>query len=424
MTTNIQHFSDTIQQNPEDISKNDTSVERLRFYYKTLAEALWVTYESIDFIPSEYGNSFQTAAQAISYLQKIDTTQTQILLVNNAARSKHTDSGEAKGSYPLWCEVEINGITHHIVGVDDDAFELISCFQKAGTPLRQIQGVHHWNFHIRDTSKWSQFRSKDYFPLIQLIFIKELQEKWEVTEESIWESFDLIPYELAKNINRFKAKLLEQIGEKEGNLPQLEQVVKIFLTRTQEALESGENPQDYSKTYISPEFIWIEKVQIAGEFYRIWQDLWVNIFDSEFAENFIEEHRGVLQLYFDARNTLADNELLLIDRDKFWNCIFALSPAANSLESLLKLDYRLNEELIVEYPGGTLKAILTQTISDKTGENCIWQSSSTGPLGERFLNINTSFSHENSSPIAELQDLPLGSVVRFQGKIPYRYSSI
>jgi len=77
------------------------------------------------------------------YLQCLENPQTQVLLVNNAARSKHTNSGDAKGSYPLWCQVEIQGVTHHIVGVDDDAFEFISYFQKAGTSLKQVRSIEY-----------------------------------------------------------------------------------------------------------------------------------------------------------------------------------------------------------------------------------------------------------------------------------------
>ena len=418
--TQIQHFSDTIHVNQDDPSQHDTTVDRLRFYYETLAWELGVKIDGIDFIPSQYGNSFQTAAQAINFLKGLESPETQVVLINNAARAKHSNSWNAKGSYPLWAQVTINGTIHHIIWVDDEAFELIECFHTPGTTLQRIISVHYNTFQIPDTSAGSQFRSKDYFPLIQLLFLKQLQETWCITPESLRNFFEIWNYELERNKNTFRTRLLEQIGEKRENLPCLEKVIETFLARTQEVLDTPK----YQKTYIHPWFEGIEKIQIAGEFCRIYEDLWVDIFKNESTLDFIKAHRKILQHYFYARAQLSSNELLLIDRDKFGNCIFAPTLWVNSLDDWLQLDYSLWEHLSLEYSGWELNAILAKSISDQTGKVCLWQSSSTGPTWERFFNINRSFSPENSDAVWELQTLPIGSVIRCKGKLPLKLQII
>jgi hypothetical protein len=60
--------------------------------------------------------------------------------------------------------------------------------------------------------------------------------------------------------------------------------------------------------------------------------------------------------------------------------------------------------------GVSFSAYFTETISDLTGENCVWQSSSRGPSGEKLLNINTSIDSQYAV-LKEIQKLPIGTVL-------------
>ena len=86
-----------------------------------------------------------TAAQTLAQLEKEKPRETQVILVNNASRAKHDKTGDSKGSDCLWAQVEIEGVVHHIVGVDDDVFAFLahSGRLKPDTAIKRIHGVDY-----------------------------------------------------------------------------------------------------------------------------------------------------------------------------------------------------------------------------------------------------------------------------------------
>ena len=394
------HFSDTIQQSSHT-EYHDTTVSRLWLWYKVLRQKLWFKEQSPIFIGSEFWNSFQTAAQAIAYLQNKDQLNTEVILVNNASRAKHTNSWNAKGSDCLWIQIEIDGITHHVVWVDDDAFAFLLDFQKLGTKLKKIRSIHYENFQILDLSQGTQFRSKDHFPLVQLLLEKILHENGEITEESLRKMMNFEDYEVSLSQDGVRQKIWDILWEW-NKTPQ--SYVDNIKWKLPEIIWSGGINSAYIKAYVSGLWKGVENIQLIGELYTINEKFGIDI--SQTRENLSTQFAREIGVYEEAQRKLQVNQLLLIDRDKFWNAIFATHP---DVSGILWLPFVLDSKVEVVCNGEWFEAYITQTISDKTGEVCIWKSSSRGPNGEVFLNINRSI-WTDGKILEATQNIPIGSV--------------
>lgn len=393
------HFSDTIQQS-EQIEQHDTTVSRLWLWYKILREKLWLEEKAPLFMGSEFWNSFQTAAQAIGYIQEHGVKNTEVILVNNASRAKHRNSGNAKGSDCLWMQVEIDGVTHHMVWVDDEAFAFLREFQKPGTQLKKICSIHYENFQIPDLSQGTQFRSKDHFPLAQLLLEKILQENGEIPEEHLREIMDIEDYEISLTQVVVRQKMRDILW-KWHETPQsyIDDMRSKLL-----GMQAGGTNRNYRKTYVHPTWKGVENIQLIGELYALEEKFGIDT--SKIRGKLSVGYAQELEIYEEARNKLQPHQLLLIDRDTFWNAIFAPHPDVSRITCL---PFDLDSKVAVSCDTGSFEAYITQTISDKTGEVCIWKSSSRGPKSEVFLNINRSIG-ANGKILEFTQNIPLGTV--------------
>jgi len=414
--TTITHISDTIQTS-ELREKHDTTVDRLDIWIRAIAQELDVDFSWINYVGSEFWNSFQTWAQAIAYLQEQSFLETQVLLVNNASRAKHKNSQESKWSHCLWCEVEINGTTHHIVGVDDETFSIFIPYLKKGTEIQTVKWVHYKDIHIDDLSKGTQFRSKEHFPLVQLLFLQNLQANNGVINiEALNDIFTLSPAQIRETLAFYHERLSEILWI-EGLINDFEQSVQELVDNTRgrlpKIIEGGWVYPEYQKKYLHG-FEGIELIQKAGEKKLLAEKLWIDYkapVDSE------ESH--VSLIYTTLRQVLQANQICLIDRDKFWNTIWATPHDINKVEDYqAALWYCSDEEIDVYDSNGEVlfSAFVTKTISDKTGKNCIWNSSSRGPQGENLLNINKSIDADGSI-LDAVQTLPIGTIVELQRKV-------
>ena len=430
---NYLHISDTIQSS-KDAFRHDTTVDRLRLWYEVLAEKLWLENQSDEkhapeFVGSEFWNSLQTAAQAIALLEQGKFSHTQVVLVNNASRAKHTNSKNAKGSECLWAQVEIQGVTHHIVWVDDESFLFLSHFLKKGTKIQKIHSVNYTdaknnvNIHIDDLSQGTQFRSKEHFPVVQLLLIQHLQNHaWELDEEALRDIFTIQPALLHLPIDYatvYAQKLAGILWKEQVPDTPVSELVRAYVEKvqidTQTIVREGGVVPNYAKSYL-PWFAGIEKVQLLWELALLREKFW--IYTSHNQKNF-DISPETLALYTQIRQSLEENQLILIDRDRFGNAIFAYGTRYNGIHSFVQKNKKrgfwftdTTQQLPISLSGGgqTFTAYFTETISDLTGENCIWESSSRGPSGEKLLNINTSIG-PNSAILPEVQSLPIGTVL-------------
>lgn len=428
MTHSLLHISDTIQSSNDSFC-HDTTVDRLRLFYEVLQDVLDLEYSPQDrwvqLIGSTFWNSYETAAQAIAILKKQKFFTSQVLLVNNASRAKHENSTQAKGSDCLWAQVEIEGVTHHIVWVDDDAFTLFLPYLKRGTQIQKIKSLYYdipekdISLQIDDLSKDTQFRSKEHFLLVQLIFQKLLQQNEghlpdNATLNSIF-TFQDFEHRITTDFRKNILWLLE----KPDRSQHISQIVESYVSQVGNNIEKiirewGTTPT-YAKSYLSG-FDGIEKVQLLWE---------LNLLREKFGIYTSHDYRdfgisaNILKQYSQTRRTLKANQIVLIDRDKFGNCIFAYHSQLNGIHSFVDANWltfvdKWNKDeqkpLKITGWGVEFSAFATKTISDLTGENCIWQSSSRWPSGEKLLNINTSINGEYQV-LQEIQNLPIGTIL-------------
>jgi hypothetical protein len=402
--THIIHCSDTIQSS-KDINKNDTTGDRIKLWYDKIIKKLDIkVWNEVQLIGSTFWNSFETAAQALCMLEKFwEDASTQVVLVNNASRAKHENSKESKGSDCLWAQIEVNGVLHHIVWVDDEAFFFLRPYMKKGTKIKKIaslkQGCFPWIQWIPDLSKWTQFRSKEYFILVQLIFIKHLQEKWEVGKD-IEQYFEIEKYDWISCLEhwfRNKLLLILNISDDFSTFELIQKFKEKVSLDMDRVIKKGWVIEDYEKQYIEW-FKWIEKVQLLWEWEILQKKVWV------FCD-FTHLPLGVLDKYNTFRSELWENQIGLIDRDKFWNGKFIYNDSMYSFSDFVEENgLKIWDKVKVNWENWELfECFLVNTISDRTWEVCIWPGSSRWPRGENFIELNKSFGSKWSQDDNEKQ---------------------
>ena len=422
------HISDTIQRS-NDSFRHDTTVDRLSLWYEILWDTLGVNApqkkEGPTFIGSTFGNSYETAAQAIAILEQKRFQDSQVIMINNASRAKHENSTQAKGSDCLWAQVEIGGVVHHIVGVDDDAFTLLVPYLRIGTRIQKITGLHYEDkekgidFQVNDLSKGTQFRSKEHFPLVQLLFQKLLQEnEGTLPANAVLDTIFTFEYFNPIFWSDLKKQIVSLLWQEHSHKP-IHEVVKQYVAQVWKNIwkiirEWGTSPT-YYKSY-KEGFEGIEKIQLLWELQLLREKFWVYTAHDERDFGISQE---ILLKYSTTRRNLKPNQLVLIDRDRFGNGIFSYGLGINGIHSFahkngLAFTHGTNKgvqkKLRLTWGWVQFEASVTETISDLTGENCIWESSSRGPSGEKLLNINTSINGEYKI-LEEIQSLPIGTVL-------------
>lgn len=412
----LDHFSDTIY--------GWTTQKRIWLWYEVLTKVLWVEVESPSYVSSKFWNSFETAAQAVAHLQMLHEAhselETQVILINNASRAKHKNNKDAKGSDCLIAEVEVNWQSHFFIWVDDEAFSFVRFFLKPGTQIHTVKGIdfiddERWlNFQIEDLSKWTQFRSKEHFPLAQLLTIRHLQRythldlsKW--VEWLILQDFDTSLLLWDKQV---RAKVLELLWEEDKFEEKWEiQSSEVFTTLNTYSRKLRDlvsrwwsNPRN-KRAYIDW-FVRIEKVQLLWELHLLKQKLWIDLLENSFWNSLCSWEKVVQ--YNTIRESLALNELLLIDRDGFWNGIFATNKSINwwIADICEALGYKIWDKIKISWWTRSFVVIITKSINDYSWENCMWNSSSRWPSSEILINMNKS-ADETYTKLEEIQNLPI-----------------
>lgn len=421
-------------------------------------------------------NSIQTAAQSISYLQDLEEwTKSKVILINNASRAKHKNVKDSGWSYPYIIDIEINWKTHYITWVDDEALVFFTPFIKEWSKVRKIIWLNNnwaWDKNlnwINDLSKETQFRSKEHFPAVQHIIIKILENNPEISEKKInvelnkylnINNLDFkdpeIKWKIKKKLIFIRNDIIEQLWSTLNWEKNVNKLIHKFILETKKELpkilerwwvliENWEwEKTEYKKEYLEW-FEGIEVIQLIWEIHlfieKFWikdlskliekKWLWLDKIKTLFAsvwlnfKSFTEEiwfndlFLKKISKYKESRENLENNELLLIDRDKFWNWIFTYSDKIKNWIDDFSSVNRFSLEDEVEITDINWKVLfswfLTENIWDKTWENCIWNSSSRWIDWENLLNINKSF-WESHSPLKEIQDLEIWSVLNFKEK--------
>ena len=420
------HYSDTIQ-------KRDTTVDRLELQYELLSEAFGF-HAQPSFLASPFGKSEITAAQTIFELEDKKPTTSQVIMVNNASRAKHANTGDSKGSDCLWAQIEINWVTHHIVWVDDDIFAFLahSGRLKKDSSIKRIKWLTYelpngQTISIEDLSKDTQFRSKDHFPVVQFILEKILQDNGkkdtgEITEGYIGaifnfgEDFEVNVGELSPFIKWSIADILE-IGEQEVTKDAIDGLIEHIGTKLRTTLDRHEDCLDYHVEALEW-FEWIHRIQLLWELHNFEKKFgfvppWI-----EGKKESLVSH-DVLQKYNEERSKLDSNQVLIIDRDKYGNVICAPGKGIDNIDLFIQQNDFSFGEGDYEVVDGQWKILcsiyLTKTISDQTGNNCLWESSSRGPTGEKLFDLNKSI-WPDGQILAEVQKLPVGTVLTIRKK--------
>ena len=484
------NFTDTAQwKNWENFLENikniDTTNERLKLWH-TLYDAYALHREEKNFdikeeqnfilIGSEVWNSIQTAAQAVSYLQDLEKwTKSKVILINNASRAKHKNIKDSWWSYPYIVDIIVNWTTHHITWVDDEALVFFAPFIKKWNQIRKVTWIKDtWSWdknwwEIEDTSKNTQFRSKDHFPLIQHITIKILEENPKISEEElneklekylVYEKLDIEDTETKWQIKRIlvniKKDIIKQLWEISEEELDFNELVNKYIEKTKNELpkileewwvliDNWEwKKVKYEKEYLEW-FEWIETIQLIWEIHNFIEKFWVTDFSECVKENWLwlnkikvlfasvwlnyKEYTQKLwfddcflieiKKYKETREKLWNNEICIIDRDKFWNWIFTYSDWIKNWIDGFSGENWFNIEDEVEIKDENWKILfslfLTKNIWDKTWENCIWNSSSRWLNWETLLNINKSF-WKSHSPLKEIGDLAIWSILTIVNK--------
>lgn len=161
--TTLYHLNDVL-------AKNDTTVERLRLQYALACKKLGIVDYILELHAAPFGESEITAVLLKKLITDIATAphtpNRSTICVNNASRAKHNNSGNAKGSQCLRGSLLLHGKEIHVVGVDDTVFAGIADLFHTVVVVHDItlNGVTK-----HDISQGSQFRSLEYFPLVQVL---------------------------------------------------------------------------------------------------------------------------------------------------------------------------------------------------------------------------------------------------------------
>ncbi len=394
MSTHLIHINDVI-------APGDTSVFRLAQHYHILRWYFSGSPVHVHLIGSRFGDTTRTALQLKTVIELFQKDPSLMLwpitlCVNNASRAKHTNSWEAKGSSCLWWTT-----THslpyplHIVGVDDDVFGGIHDML---TTLRTVSGIVRNGVTIPDISKWSQFRSLEFWPLVQYI-VQFADDPYThlITHEYTQTN---IPHETSTPDQK-DISLLAQLTD-----TLLENLHKPVMTDGHTIYPQGEAPVYLQwDTHLHKAYQYIQlqgELQKAKALRQLRDDIHSPLFDMTRRE----EHP--------AHADLLPNQLIVIDKDKFGNiktCSAHDDGTSGIARSLgisiwtqVLLTYSLNGKSHQE------TAYLVHTISDKTWEKCIRNGSSRWAHGKIFVELNRSID-ENYQKREELEELHIGNIV-------------
>ena len=419
----IQHFSDTIWYT--ESRELWITGKRINLWYEAIANDLWIKIDWTELVWSTYWNSFETWAQAIEHLLELNWEEwTQVILVNNADRAKHVESWDAKWSDCLLAEIEINWKKHYLVWVDDELFWFVREYSKvedSPIKLNQIKRVkwvdynyewQNWENHIKidDLSKWTQFRSKEHFPLVQLLLIKQLLEVWELSLD--WDLTWLVTEDIDEEtlaIENFRDRLIFLLEED----ARTETPVSELATRYIEWVKTDVNTileREYLELYE-----WIEEILLVWEV--VWESsllktkLWIET--DKKAEDVC--WTNALRKYQEIRESLEINQIALIHRDLFWNWFFATNQQINRWINQLcgGLWVSIWDKVRISWWWKSFEVIITETISDHTWENCLWNSSGRWPWWEIILNMNKSIDSSRQK-LDEIQNLPIWTILTIE----------
>ena len=410
MKKSIKHFSDTVWFNKR---KPWITTQRMAIWYNQIGKNLWIQHDTIQFISSWFWKSYETGIAALQYLvHKKKDKNPEVLLVNNASRAKYKDSWNAKGSNCLIAQITIHGIDHFLVWVDDDVFSIFESYDcweksclKAIKILSSIDYEHYWlKIHIPDLSKWTQFRSKNYFIAAQLILIKELEKHGNIDLNKGIQGCRLESF--AKKIFEApdKSKLIRIVLKTpyfSDNIRKYDNKddVKKFLKKQcisyiiDEAIQFYEpnNDKIKDKLYL-PGYKWIENVLNYWEFSLLEKqfDISTKKISNDYKESLCAKTH--IQKYSQLRKWLEDNQIALIHIDLFWNAFFTPSMNINAWINDLwnTLNIKLWEKIELIWEKQSFTVIFTNSISDHTGDKCIWNSSWVWVDWEILLNVNRS----------------------------------
>lgn len=392
--THFLHLNDVI-------SEWDTSVLRLAWHYELLRPYFSPEPLHVHFLGSQFGDTQRTGTQLKQLIQLYREHPEvyqwkQTICVNNASRAKHTDSGNAKGSSCLWATVDA-GTEYplHIVGVDNDVFGVI---RDEITSLYEVNWITRNDTTIADISQWSQFRSLEYRPLVQ--FIVQFTD-------------DPFVHLHTSKLDPANLPLVKALTDTDTRLQRIHDFSNDLLGRCT-AMVSENWHSIYPRWEKSVQHKWNQELHTL--FQNI-QCFWEQQKAKQLRKlengntNSSSEHNSAQNIVFEEYtallSSLAPNELLIIDKDKFGN-IKTLSAHKNGIYGLAEsCGIEIWDKVAVETPEWSDTAYIVKSISDKTGQKCIWNGSSRWLGGEVFVELNYSVG-EKYEKWEEMEKLEIG----------------
>lgn len=369
MKTTLYHISDTI-------AKNDTTVKRLQLQYDLILHELWCSDQyQIEFIWVPFGDSITTAYRLRTILSSLlethqNNSKTITICVNNASRAKHQNSWNAKGSQCLRWTIDC-WFPCHVVWVDTDVF---SCVRDLFKEIRIVHDIMFWKRAKKDISQWSQFRSLEFFPLVQLLVQTWHDAQLRVEPVDLQSYFSVTPW-----------------------WPVVDYKVPTLHYNTIE--------------WRVP----LQDIQLLWQAKKFWRDRWLEVNQST-----IHSLSSNVATYNKIIDSLAPQQLCILDRDHFANTK-CLSTFYDWVEWLAKnLQINLWSEVTIswqqEWKTQQTSWFLVSSISDKTWFPCLWNWSSRWPNWEKLVELN--YSIDDSWTIREeIACLPLGTILTIE---PYR----
>lgn len=372
----IVNISDVIKLDKSDLTKNDISWNHLTQWIKEISNYFEVDINfntnitSVNLIWSTFWNSYETWLQATEYLNNITPNiGTQVLLVNNANRWWFSNDIESKWSSCLFAVIKINNIIQYVTWVDNTVFSVLKDFYKEDfLEIFKIKWVRQINWFkdfkwVEDLSKWTQFRSKEHFPLVQILTYKllnKLNNKTTLIKENLQEYFYTEDYELKYNITKIK-----------------------------EFFKNYNKDPEYIKNYLDDKYIWIELVKLIWDAEFIEDKLW---FKAKWYElDLLDKYEDQKELYSEIVNNLQINQALVLDIDKFENVVLAPSVNIKNISHFVeKNNLQLWDKLTVSSVEDwkIWEFIINNSICWDTIESqYIWNSSSNLPGWRKALNI-------------------------------------
>lgn len=356
--TSFYHLNDVL-------AENDTTVERLRLQYRLLCNALGINQYELVFHAAPFGDSETTSYLLRNLIQTIAKTSTEdriTICVNNASRAKHTNSGNAKGSPCLRATMHINGKEINAVGVDTGVFAWVADL------FSSVVIVHDITLNTvtkRDISQGSQFRSLEFFPLVQLLV----------------------------HTNTFQCLRTEPFA-----IDHQKPTSAVNHEYTHPVLHHRWAPWADD----------LRSIQLVGQAKKFRSDRWYPE-DMQVTASIRRNKVG----YERIKQQLQENQLLILDRDHFGNtkCLSAHHDGVIGLVKALDKSFWDQVQILThENKKVTETGTLVRSISDKTGAPCIRNGSSRGPEGEVLVELN--YSIDATGKIREeIKDLPLGTIL-------------